>query len=81
MQKENNDQQEFQYRVTVNFQLDGGGLPEEEPTGKVYLSGVYELSPDGQKAFINTLDAFFDQVTFIVVDLAKKLSRSKLIDS
>jgi hypothetical protein len=81
MSEEKKVKQEFQYRVTVKFQLDGGGLPEEEPTGKVYLSGFYELSRDGQNAFKNTLDAFFEQVTLIVVDLAQKLSRTTMKDS
>jgi hypothetical protein len=81
MSEDKKVQEEFQYQVTVKFQLDGDGLSEEDPTGKVYLSGFYELSRDGQNAFKNTLDAFFEQVALIVVDLANKLSRAKLKDS
>ena len=81
MTDEDKAKQGCHYLVVVEFRLDAEGISEDEPAGKVYLRGRYDLSKYGQKEFNHTLATFFEQVTLIIVDLAKRLSRSKLIDS
>ncbi len=81
MREEDRTRQDFHYLVVVEFQLDRKGISGDEPAGKVVLRGSYDLSRRGQQEFINTLSAYFEQVTLIVVDLAEKLSGSKLVDS
>jgi len=69
------------YMVVVEFRLDAEGTSEDEPAGKVYLRGRYDLSQRGQRQFNHTLRSFFEQVSLIIVDLAKKISAPKRLDS
>ncbi len=62
------------YTMVVEFQLDAGRISGDEPVGKVYLRGRYDLSEDGQMEFIYTLTSFFEQVALIIVDMANKIS-------
>ena len=81
MRDEDKTGQDCRYMVVVEFRLDAEGISEDEPAGKVYLRGSYDLSQDGQREFNHTLASFFEQVSLIIVDLAKKISGPNRLDS
>ena len=81
MTNENKTEQGCRYMVVVEFRLDAEGISEDEPAGKVYLRGRYDLSQRGQRELNHTLGNFFEQVSLIIVDLAKKISAPKKLDS
>jgi len=81
MTDEDKARQGCHYMVVVEFRLDAEGLSEDAPAGKVYLRGRYDLSQRGQREFNHTLASFFEQVSLIIVDLAKKISGPKRLDS
>ena len=80
MTDEDKTQQGCHYMVVVEFRLDTEGIYADEPAGKVYLRGRYDLSQSGQREFNHTLSSFFEQVSLIIVDLAKKISAQERRD-
>lgn len=77
MPQETDDLQKYQYLVVVQFQLNEECKLNDEPAGKIYLSGCYQQTPEGEEKFYLTLENFFARGILILRDMAIKLAQSR----